>query len=121
MRSQEITQAPTNLYEAFIRSVERFGVVTTGSVAVLIAFGWAVFIVYQDQKTVNEARWTDNKAHQIELMTYLTNRNEAETKRALSDMEMSRALQRLSDALDQLRYEFHTAKLPEKNPPKLPQ
>ena len=100
---------PANFYDALIRGVERFGVVTMGVIVVLCAFGWAVSVIYADQKAINESRWVDNKVHQQELMAYLTNRNDSDTKRAMSDAELARSLQRLADAMDQIRFEARTA------------
>ncbi len=100
---------PANFYEAAIRAAERFGIPTVGAIIVLLAFGFAVRVVYQDQKATNEARWIDNKVHQQELMAYLTNRNDSDAKRAVSDAELARSLQRLADAMDQMRFEARTA------------
>lgn len=103
-RRQVVIEAPppppANFYEALIRGVERFGVVTMGVVVVLCAFGWAVRVIYFDQRATNEARWNDSKAHQIELMAYLTNRNDSDAKRALADDALAHSLMTLSLSID---------------------
>lgn len=74
-----------------------------------IVLGLAAHQMYQDNAETNAARYNDIKVHQVELMAYLTNRNDADSKRAVADADLSRSLQRLSDALDQLRFEARTA------------
>lgn len=117
----EATPPPTYFYEALLRGAEKFGIPTMGAVMVLCAFGWAVRVVYLDQRATNEARWIDNKVHQQELMAYLTNRNDNDAKRAVADAELARSLHRLSDTLDQMRFEARTAQTRIKSTDKVPQ
>ena len=70
--------------------------------------GLAAKTVYENSRIDEERRYADNKAHQVELMAYLTNRNDSDAKRAVADAELARSLNRLADALDQLRYESRT-------------
>lgn len=119
---------PANFYEAIIRGVERFGVVTMGVVVVLCAFGWAVRVIYLDQRATNEARWNDSKVHQIELMAYLSNRNDSDAKRAVADLDLAKSLQALSQAIDRQTniveridrdaHTAHTSPSPSPNPPR---
>lgn len=71
--------------------------------------GLAAKTVYENSRLDEERRYVDNKAHQVELMAYLTNRNDSDAKRAVADADLARSLNRLADALDQLRFEARTA------------
>lgn len=74
-----------------------------------IVLGYASSIVYNDLKKSNEERYIEQKAHQAELMAYLTNRNDSDAKRAIADSELSHSLNRLSDAIDRSILDKRTA------------
>jgi len=97
-------QAPANIYEAVLRGIEKFGVVTAGVCVVLFVFGFAVREVYNDNKATNEIRYTEMKVHQTELMAYLTNRNDSDAKRAVSDSQLAESLRSLSSSQQSLAF-----------------
>lgn len=81
-----------------------------------IVLGITAKVLYDDNKAATEARYTDFKVHQVELMAYLSNRNDGETKRALADAELARSLQALSMAIERIGVDIKRTAQTERQP-----